>query len=63
MDVETTADRFVGIDVSKARVDVHVRPDGTAFFSATARLGCERQPNTPHSAVMPPSTNSRAPVT
>jgi transposase len=35
MDVETTADRFVGIDVSKARVDVHVRPDGTAFFSAT----------------------------
>jgi transposase len=35
MDVETTADRFVGIDVSKARVDVHVRPDGTAFWSAT----------------------------
>jgi hypothetical protein len=28
MDVETTADRFIGIDVSKARVDVHVRPDG-----------------------------------
>jgi hypothetical protein len=25
MDVETTADCFVGIDVSKARVDVHVR--------------------------------------
>jgi transposase len=35
MDVETTADRFVGIDVSKARVDVHVRPDGTAFGGAT----------------------------
>ena len=35
MDVETTADRFVGIDVSKARVDVHVRPDGTAFGSTT----------------------------
>jgi transposase len=34
MDVETT-DRFVGIDVSKARVDVHVRPDGTAFGCAT----------------------------
>lgn len=34
MDVET-ADRFVGIDVSKARVDVHIRPDGTAFVSAT----------------------------
>ena len=39
MDVETTADRFVGIDVSKARVDVHVRPDGTAFFSATDTEG------------------------
>jgi hypothetical protein len=35
MDVETTADRPVGIDVSKARVDVHVRPDGTAFGCAT----------------------------
>jgi transposase len=34
MEVET-ADRFVGIDVSKARVDVHVRPDSTAFWSAT----------------------------
>lgn len=39
MDVETTADRFVGIDVSKARVDVHVRPDGTAFWSATDTEG------------------------
>jgi transposase len=35
MDVEGKADRFVGIDVSKARVDVHVRPDGTAFGCAT----------------------------
>ena len=35
MDVETTADRFIGIDVSKARVDVHVRPEGTAFYCAT----------------------------
>ena len=35
MDVETTAERFVGIDVSKARVDVHVRPDGTVFGCAT----------------------------
>ena len=35
MDVETKADRFVGIDVSKARVDVQVRPDGTAFGCAT----------------------------
>jgi transposase len=39
MGVEATADRFVGIDVSKAGVDVHVRPDGTAFFSATDREG------------------------
>ena len=39
MDVETTADRFVGIDVSKARVDVHVRPDGTALWSATDTEG------------------------
>jgi len=35
MDVATTADRFGGIDVSKARVDVHVRPDRTAFGCAT----------------------------
>jgi transposase len=35
MDVESTADRFVGIDLSKARLDVHVRPDGTAFGCAT----------------------------
>ena len=34
MDVETTADRFVGIDVSKARVDVHVGR-WTAFDCAT----------------------------
>jgi hypothetical protein len=29
MDVENTADRIVRIDVSKSRVDVHVRLDGT----------------------------------
>ena len=28
MDQPPAADRFVGIDVSKGRVDVHVRPDG-----------------------------------
>ena len=39
MDVESTADRFVGIDVSKARVDVHVRPEGTAFYCATDTEG------------------------
>jgi hypothetical protein len=37
MDVETTADRFVGIDVSKARVDVHLRPGGSGFGCATTR--------------------------
>ena len=39
MDVKTTADRFVGIDVSKARVDVHIRPDGKAFGCATDAEG------------------------
>lgn len=39
MDVETTTDRFVGIDVSKARVDVHVRPGGPAFGCATDAEG------------------------
>lgn len=39
MDVETTADRFVGIDVSKARVDVPVRPAGDAFGCATDAEG------------------------
>ena len=37
MDVETTANRFVRIDVSKTRADVHVRPDGTAFGCATTQ--------------------------
>jgi transposase len=35
MDQPQTADRFVGIDVSKGRVDVHVRPDGMTFACAT----------------------------
>lgn len=35
MSIATTAERFVGIEVSKARVDVQVRPDGTAFGCAT----------------------------
>ncbi len=39
MDVETGADRFVGIDVSKARVDVHVRPDGTEPCRARSMAG------------------------
>jgi transposase len=39
MDAETKTDRFVGIDVSKARVDVYIRPDGTAFGCATDAEG------------------------
>jgi transposase len=35
MDVETKADCFVGIDISKARVDVDVRPAGAAFYGTT----------------------------
>ena len=31
MESMPAADRFVGIDVSKSWVDVHIRPDGTAF--------------------------------
>jgi transposase len=31
MESKSEVDRFVGIDVSKAWVDVHVRPEGTAF--------------------------------
>ena len=36
MDVETTADRFVGIGISKARVDVHIRPSSNGFGCATS---------------------------
>jgi hypothetical protein len=32
MDAKSEADRLIGIDVSKARVDAHVQPDGTAFL-------------------------------
>jgi transposase len=35
MDQPPAADRFVGIDVSKGRVDVHVRPDAAAFACTT----------------------------
>jgi transposase len=35
MESTPAADRFVGIDVSKSWVDVHVRPDGTAFRCTT----------------------------
>jgi transposase len=35
MEKKPAADRFVGIDVSKSWVDVHVRPEGTAFRCTT----------------------------
>jgi transposase len=35
MDKPPAAGRFVGIDVSKGRVDVHVRPDATVFACTT----------------------------
>jgi transposase len=39
MESKPIADRFVGIDVSKSWVDVHVRPDGAAFRCATDAEG------------------------
>lgn len=39
MESKPVADRFVGIDISKSWVDVHVRPDGTAFRCGTDAEG------------------------
>jgi len=39
MDKPPAAARFVGLDVSKDRVDVHVRPDATAFACTTDAKG------------------------
>jgi hypothetical protein len=39
MDGLAEAERFVGIDVAKARVDIHVRPDGRTFGGATDPAG------------------------
>lgn len=39
MESKSAADRFVGIDVSKSWVDVHVRPDGLAFRCNTDSEG------------------------
>jgi len=39
MESTPAADRFVGIDVSKSWVDVHVRPDGIAFRCANGSEG------------------------
>ena len=51
MDTPPATDRFVGIDVSKDRVDVHVSPDATAFActageGATAPALNRRSPQT-----------------
>ena len=35
MDSKTTVDRFVGIDVAKNSLEVHVRPDKLAFGCGT----------------------------
>jgi transposase len=35
MEGKSVAERFVGIDVSKSWVDVHIRPDGSAFRCGT----------------------------
>lgn len=57
MEREPAADPFVGIDVSKSWVDVHVRPDNTAFRCATdseglAELVRRVQPLLPRLVVM-----------
>jgi hypothetical protein len=39
MDAKTEADRFIGIDVSKARVDVHVRPEGSCSVARPIPTG------------------------
>jgi transposase len=39
MESMPAADRFVGIDVSKSWVDIHVRPDGAAFRCTTDTEG------------------------
>ncbi len=39
MGKQLAADRFAGINVSKDRVDVHVRPDGTVFACKTDPQG------------------------
>jgi transposase len=41
MDKQATPDRYVGIDVGKDRIEVHIRPDGIAFGCATDTKGLE----------------------
>ena len=48
MESTPAADRFVGIDVSKSWVDVHVRPDGTAFRCTTDGEGLAERHVAPH---------------
>jgi transposase len=57
MEKKPAADRFVGIDVSKSWVDVHIRPDGTAFRCTTESAGLAElvrrlQPMAPRLIVM-----------
>jgi transposase len=42
MDKPVTPDRYVGIDVGKDRIEVHIRPDAIAFGCATDAKGLEQ---------------------
>jgi hypothetical protein len=42
MGAKSGADRFIGIDVPQARVDMYVRPEATAFYCATDTDGLVR---------------------
>jgi transposase len=57
MESKSVAERFVGIDVSKSWVDVHIRPDGEAFRCGTdgedlARLAQRLGPLAPSLVVL-----------
>jgi len=52
MDAKTEADRFIGIDVSKARVDVHVRPDGIKLLIHRSERGGPATGRSPRAAVI-----------
>ena len=39
MDKQAEPDRYVGIDVGKDRIEVHIRPDGISFGCATDAEG------------------------
>ena len=72
---DRTANGRVGSTTAAAPYGVALRLSGSgatasdhdlAITEPPSKLGdaaCERRLNTPHNAVIPPSTNSRAPVT